>query len=228
VVTDVARRGDCARLAETAATAFGGIDLLVYTVGYSPLCRLRDTDVDEWQRVFLTNVIGAAQVIQAVLPVMAPAGIIAALSSETVGRPRLGLGPYAASKAALEESLRSWRLEEPQVRFCTVTVGATLPTEFGDHYDAEVLLPALVDWARGGTIQEYSMPTDALAGTLVGALAAALPHPEVGMETIRLRSPAPAIAATSDVATVITYASRTTAGRAGATGAAPSRGYDAL
>jgi len=220
VTTDVSSGSDCRRLAEHARATLGGIDLLIYSVGYSPLRRLRDTGADEWFRVFTANVVGASQVIQAVLPVMTPAGIIAALSSETVGNPRIGLGAYASSKAALEEMMRTWRLEEPQIRFCTVSVGATLPTEFGDNYDAEILVPTLLEWARCGSIQEYSMRTGMVANALVGALAAALPCPEVSMEILRLRSPAPAIAPTTDLDTVLTYASTTPeGGRVGVIGA---------
>lgn len=205
-VADVCRSDDCQRLAETATDVLGQVDLAVSTVGYAPLQRLRDADEGQWHEILSANLVGANQLIRSLLPVMAAGGMITLLSSESVGNPRAGLGPYAAAKAGLEESLRAWRREEPQVRFCCAAVGATLPTEFGNHYHPDLLESMLVEWSRWGMIQQFSMDTEDLAAALVGALAGVLPYPAVGLETLVLRSPAPVITPTSDVAEIVTWA----------------------
>lgn len=208
-VVDVRQDEDCRRLAATAEGALGRVDLLLHTVGYAPLQALRDTDAGTWQQILATNVVGANQVIRALLPVLSPGGLVTVLSSESVGNPRWGLGPYAASKAALEESLRAWRREEPGIRFCCAAIGATVPTEFGAAYAPELLESTLLEWSRWAMIPEYSMDTEHLAAALVGALAGVLPYPGVGMESLLLRSPAPAMTPTSDVAEIVARALNT-------------------
>jgi NAD(P)-dependent dehydrogenase (short-subunit alcohol dehydrogenase family) len=103
------------------------------------------------------------------------------------------LGAYNASKAALEESLKIWRAEEPRVRFSCVAVGATVPTEFGSEFDPELLVASLDDWTRRGLMHEQFMPTDELAAVLVGTLAAALQWPSIGIDHISLRSASPVV-----------------------------------
>lgn len=125
--------------------------------------------------MFDANVVGGHQILRAAMPHLRPAAIAACGSSETVGQPRTALGAYNASKAALEESLRIWRAEHPEVRFSCVSVGATFPTEFGSAFDPELLVASLDDWTRRGPMQERYMPTDDLAGVLIGTFAATLP-----------------------------------------------------
>lgn len=67
---------------EKAAAELGGIDALVYTPAIGPLAKLVDTDADTWQRLFATNVTGAALVTAAALPhLTASAGNALYLSS---------------------------------------------------------------------------------------------------------------------------------------------------
>jgi NAD(P)-dependent dehydrogenase (short-subunit alcohol dehydrogenase family) len=120
-------------------------------------------------------------------------GVVAVLSSETVGRPRFGLGAYGASKAALDQLLHALRVEHPLVRFTTVTVGATFPTEFGNGFDPEVLGRALSEWARHGLMTEEMMDPDEVAGVLAGVFGAALGNPTVGLEQLVLRPSAPVL-----------------------------------
>jgi NAD(P)-dependent dehydrogenase (short-subunit alcohol dehydrogenase family) len=120
-------------------------------------------------------------------------GVVAVLSSETVGRPRYGLGAYGASKAALDQLLHALRVEHPLVRFTTVTVGATFPTEFGDGFDPRVLGRALSEWARHGLMTEEMMDPDEVAAVLAGVFGAALGNPTVGVEHLVLRPPSPVL-----------------------------------
>jgi len=192
LVADVTRPDDCARLAADAVDALGPLDLVLYAAGTSPLRPVQDMEADDWQRVLATNVLGLQHVTRALVPdALAPGAIVGALSSEIVGHPRHGMVGYAVSKSALEEVLRGWRLECPEVRFCTVTVGATQPTEFGDGFDADALVPILDQWIRHGQLPSTFMDTDDLATLLRDLFATMLDHPGIGIEHLLVRSPAP-------------------------------------
>jgi NAD(P)-dependent dehydrogenase (short-subunit alcohol dehydrogenase family) len=169
------------------------VDLLVHCAGAAPLRLLVDSDGDDWRRTFAINVVAVNQLVRALLPHMAPGGIVAVLSSEAATRPWTAMVPYAASKAALDTALQGWRLEHPEVRFAGVAVGPTQPTEFGDGFDPDLLGTAYGDWARHGMLPETFMDTDELAGFLAGTLGAALAHPGIGVEHVVLRSPSPVL-----------------------------------
>ncbi len=196
LVADVTAPDDCARLASDAVDAIGPLDLVLYAAGTAPLRRVRDMEPDDWRRVLGTNLLGLQQLVKSLLPdALAPGAVVGALSSEIVGHPRHGMVGYAVSKSALDEVLRGWRLECPEVRFCTVTVGATQPTEFGDGFDADVLVPILDEWIRHGQLPSTFMETDDLAALLGDLFATMLTHPGIGIEHLLVRSPAPPLTA---------------------------------
>lgn len=198
VAVDVRSGDDLDRLAG-AARAEGPLDVVLYAAAGSPLRHLADTTARDWEQVLATNVIGYNAVVRAVLPHLAPAGVVAALSSEIVAVPRSALGAYAASKAALEASIRGWRTEHPGRRFACVRVGATQPTEFANSFDAELLGPVLDDWLRLGLLQEADMVTDDVATVLAETLAVLVDHPGVAMEDLVLRSPSGAVSPAAPV-----------------------------
>jgi len=193
VAGDVREPGDRRDILSAAAGTLGQIDLLLYTVGASPLRYFADTTPADWATVLETNVVGPHQVIRAALPVLADGALVAVLSSETVGRPYPGLGAYAASKAALEESLRAWRTEQPRVRFCCVTQGATVPTEFARDFDLRLLEEMMGHWARLGIVTDGVMDADEVADVLVACLAVAVANPRVGVEDLVIRPPFPVV-----------------------------------
>jgi NAD(P)-dependent dehydrogenase (short-subunit alcohol dehydrogenase family) len=190
---DVRVPADCSRIVTESIAALGGIDLLLYCAGSSPLRPLADTTDDDWATVFETHVLGVHRIVQEGLHHVPPQGVIAVLSSETVGRPRFGLGAYGASKAALDQLLHTLRVEHPRHRFTTVTVGPTFPTEFGDQFEPEVLGRAMTEWARHGLMTEEMMDPDEVAGVLIGVFAAALSNPSVGVEQVVVRPPSPVL-----------------------------------
>jgi NAD(P)-dependent dehydrogenase (short-subunit alcohol dehydrogenase family) len=177
VAADVSDPEGCARIADAARTALGEIDLVLHAAAMSPLKRFSDTTVDDWRAVLGTNLVGVHQVIHALLPLLAPTGIVGVLSSETIGQPRAGLGAYSVSKAALEESLRCWHTEHPGVRFSCVAVGSTVPTEFGHSFDLPLLTELMGEWATHGLAQAEFMDTTEVGDFLVRLYAAALPYP---------------------------------------------------
>lgn len=191
VVADVRNPADCARSAEVAAEALGQIDILLITSGYAPLKMFEDTTVDDWRDVFETNVIGVHEMIRVHLPLLAPSAIVAVLSSDSVRNPHTALGAYSCSKAALERCLVAWRLEHPGYRFSCVEVGGTVPTDFSSHFDPGVLSTALTEWLARSLVQARQMTPEAVADTLAGIFAAAIEQPDVSLESIVLKSPAP-------------------------------------
>ena len=144
-----------------------------------------------------TNVVGVHQVVRATLPSLAPGAIVAALSSEDVAHPRAGLVAYGSSKAALEVSMAGWRVEHPAVRFSSISVGATQPTDFGESFDLDLTVDLIGDWCRHGLMQEEYMDTDDVASVLLGILGTALAYPAVGLEHLSLRSPSPVVGTTA-------------------------------
>jgi NAD(P)-dependent dehydrogenase (short-subunit alcohol dehydrogenase family) len=191
VAGDACRDGDAARVVAEATALVGPLDLVVYSAGAAPLKSMADTAPDDWRSVLATNVIGAHEVVRAAVPALAPDGVVAVLSSETVGDPRWGLGAYGASKAALEALVRSWRLETPGGRFTCVAVGQTYPTAFGDGFGADELTEAFGHWGRHGQLQSAFMTPEGVARSLATTFAVALAHPDVGVEDLVLRSPSP-------------------------------------
>lgn len=200
VTADVRADGDPERLVAAALAELGGLDLVFYAAGVAPLRPLVDTDADDWRYALETNVIGVQRVLASAVPAMAPGAIAAVVSSETVGRPRPALGAYGASKAAVTESLRAWRLEHPEVRFSCVALGATQPTEFGDAFQGDVLAPVLDVWFKHGLMQAAYMETAEVAHLLADLYASALSYPGVGIEEIVLRSPTLPVAGWDEMA----------------------------
>lgn len=194
-VTADARKGeDCARIAAAARERLGAIDLLFVSIGYASLRMFADTSSAEWCDVMQTNVIGVHRAIAACLPVLAPAAMVATMTSETVGQPRAALGAYSTSKAALAESMNAWRTEHPEFRFCNVTVGGTVPTEFTAAFDAELLGVAVQRWIARGLLQQKMMTPDDVADVLAGMFASVLDFPGVGPEQLVLRPASPLVA----------------------------------
>jgi NAD(P)-dependent dehydrogenase (short-subunit alcohol dehydrogenase family) len=193
VACDVTDDDACRELLERAGAELGGIDVLFYAVGRAPLRRMADSSIDEWQQVIDTNLLGLQRIVTAAVPRMRSGGIVAVMSSETVAKPREGLGAYGASKAALEASLDAWRIEHPELRFSCLAVGATQPTEFGVAFDGESLGPAMASWSRHGLMQEAHMATDEVASVCVDLLGSALANPTVGVDRLVLRSPSPVL-----------------------------------
>jgi NAD(P)-dependent dehydrogenase (short-subunit alcohol dehydrogenase family) len=191
VVADLSEPEDCARIAAEAAATLGTIDAVIVCSGTGGLARLEDTSQDAWRSVFDVNVIGPSLVVAAALPHLAPNAFLGFLSSESVGRPRTGLGSYSASKAALEECVRGWREEHPELRFCTVCVGATDGTEFARDFDLALAGELFPSWISHGHMALAMMQPADVASAIVSVVANALAHPGIDLQDVSVRPPGP-------------------------------------
>ena len=175
---------DARRVADDAATALGGLDLMVYVAGYGVLQPLVETDPDTWTDVFRVNVVGANLAAAAALDHLGPDGIAAFMSSRTVDDANPMFATYSATKAALDQCIRVWRHEHPDRRFVRIVMGNTAPTEFADHMRPERLGEALEAW-QGLGIPGGMMDVDDVGRALAEALAVALDHPGIDSSEIR-------------------------------------------
>lgn len=178
VVADVTMPEECSRLVTEAAEALGGLDLVLYTAGAGTLAPMSDAGADAWRQAFDVNVVGAMLVCRAALPVLAADGLMSFMSSESVSEPRWGLSAYSASKSALDQAIRSWRLEHPDRRFQRIVMGPTSPTEFATGFDPGVLGTAFGHWATTG-VRSTPMDSDDVGRQLAELMAVALAHPGI-------------------------------------------------
>lgn len=183
---DTTVAADIASVAATAADAFGGIDLLLYAAGYGVLQPIDQTQPDLWVDLYRVNALGASLATAAVLAHMDETrGLCAYLSSRAPGDVSALFGPYTASKAALDQCIRTWRVEHPARRFTRVVMGNCFPTEFGDHMGSDLLVPALEAWGRQA-IPGGFMHVDDAARALARLLAVPLADPTVDLPELHL------------------------------------------
>jgi NAD(P)-dependent dehydrogenase (short-subunit alcohol dehydrogenase family) len=92
---------------------WGGLDLAILNAGISDSVDSRAFRAEPYHAVFATNVGGAVNWLEAVLPdmVAAGSGTVAGISSLAAWRGLPGAGAYSASKAALATLLESTRVD---------------------------------------------------------------------------------------------------------------------
>ena len=187
VVADLRDPAECERAVEEGVRALGGrVDAVVHATGASPLMPIARSGAELWQTVLTTNVIAPSLVTRAVLPALAEDGIVTFLSSRSVGHPYQGMGAYAASKAALDHTLLSWRLENPDRRFLRIEVGDTSNTDFARDFDLEVVAELFPQWISHGVMSERRLDADDLGALIAKVIAHSLGHPEIAMHNLVL------------------------------------------
>ena len=191
LASDFTIEGEPERIVAEMVRRFGGIDMVVNLAAASPMVLLSEVETSELAAVFASNVIAPSQVCRAALPHLNENALVAFVSSETVGRPRRGLVPYGASKAALEELVNGWRVENPAHRFAIIRVGATIGTDFGRDFTGERLGECLDDWIKGGHLSATMMTPEEVGDSLAEILAVSLLHPGVELTDFALRPPGP-------------------------------------
>jgi NAD(P)-dependent dehydrogenase (short-subunit alcohol dehydrogenase family) len=90
--------------AKAIEEAVGAPDALVHNAGISAAGMVEETDIDLWQRMFATHVMGPVELTKGLLPSMRSAGRgrIVLVSSAAGVRGQPSTAPYSAAKGALE------------------------------------------------------------------------------------------------------------------------------
>jgi len=168
VLGDVRSERLCQESVDAAISHLGGLDAVVYTAGVSNMALVCDTAFEEWQRIFETNVIGAGRVFaHACNELTTNRGQMVVLSSVSEQRPKPGLVPYAASKAALRKLIEGLRTENPAVAFSIVSIGPTAPTDFAVEFDPAIADRLRAQWITGGFLAPGEMTADDVAAQIV-------------------------------------------------------------
>jgi NAD(P)-dependent dehydrogenase (short-subunit alcohol dehydrogenase family) len=102
VAADLSRAGEPERLVEAAATALGGLDVLVNNVGVARVARFEDVPDAEWDAYWQLNVMSYVRATRAALPHLRDGGGAIVNVSSTAGkRPSTGMPHYSVTKAAV-------------------------------------------------------------------------------------------------------------------------------
>ena len=120
IVGDVSQKEEIHPIAIQVLGALGRLDVLVNnasSLGPVPLAPLADTECEDLDRAFATNVLGPFRLTKALLGSLAAtareggAPLVVNISSDAAVTPYAGWGAYGASKAALAHLSRIWDAE---------------------------------------------------------------------------------------------------------------------
>ncbi len=105
---------------------FGQIDVLINIAGAFAFEPVADGDTETWQRLYRTNVLTALNAARAAIPCLrqSSAGRIINIGAMAALQASAGMGPYAASKAALHRLTEALAAELKG----HITVNAVLPS----------------------------------------------------------------------------------------------------
>jgi NADP-dependent 3-hydroxy acid dehydrogenase YdfG len=144
VACDVTDRAAVARLAEEAGD---DVALLINNAGGAlGMEPVADADLDAWQTMFATNVLGAAAVTKALLPTLIKnSGQVIFVTSTAADGGYEGGAGYCGAKAAERSMVETMRLElfDQPIRIAEVSPGMVRTEEFsltrfgGDHERAD-------------------------------------------------------------------------------------------
>ena len=120
IVADVARKNDIYPMAIQITGELGGLDVLINNasdLGPTPLAMLSDTECEDLERAFATNLVGPFRLTKALMGALAASAregtgaVVLNISSDAALNPYPGWGAYGASKAALHHLSRIWNEE---------------------------------------------------------------------------------------------------------------------
>ena len=134
IVGDVSEKDAIYPIAIQITGELGGLDLLINNasdLGPTPLAMLSDTECEDLERVFATNVFGPFRLTKALMGALASSAregrgaVVLNISSDAAVNPYPGWGAYGSSKAALHHLSRIWNEEHAAegVRFLSLDPG---------------------------------------------------------------------------------------------------------
>jgi uncharacterized protein len=136
VVCDVSKRDQVDALMRAALAQFGRIDILINNAGFGLNESLAELDMTQCRQLFETNLFGAMECMQAVIPIMRQqgGGDIVNISSVSghISMPYMSV--YAASKHGMQAIGRAVRVElqKHNINVLTVSPGY-IATDFSQH-----------------------------------------------------------------------------------------------
>jgi NAD(P)-dependent dehydrogenase (short-subunit alcohol dehydrogenase family) len=148
-VADPAHRRDLAAAADR-------VDLLVNNasaLGPSPLPKLADYPLDEWERVYRVDVLAPLGLIQATLTALG-GGIVVNISSDAAVEAYEGWGGYGSAKAALDQLTAVLGAEHPDLAVYSFDPGdmrtamhqqAFPGQNISDRPETETVVPAMLE-----------------------------------------------------------------------------------
>ncbi|MGE2834346.1 SDR family oxidoreductase [Mycobacterium sp. SMC-4] len=138
---------------EQAVSELGDIEVLVAGAGDTYFGKLADISTEQFESQIQIHLVGANRVANAVLPGMLERrrGDLIFVGSDVALRQRPHMGAYGAAKAGLVAMVTNYQmeLEGTGVRASIVHPGPT-KTSMGWSLPAELIGPALEDWAKWG------------------------------------------------------------------------------
>jgi NAD(P)-dependent dehydrogenase (short-subunit alcohol dehydrogenase family) len=117
IVGDVSLKDDIYPIAVQVLGELGGLDVLINNasdLGPTPLAMLSDTECEDLERAFATNVIGPFRLTKALMGALAASAregcgaVVLNISSDAAINAYPGWGAYGASKAAFHHLTRIW------------------------------------------------------------------------------------------------------------------------
>ena len=134
IVGDVSAKNDIYPMAIQITGELGGLDVLINNaseLGPTPLPMLSDTECEDLERVFATNVFGPFRLTKALMGALAASAregrgaVVLNISSDAAINAYPGWGAYGSSKAALHHLSRIWNEEHAAegVRFLSLDPG---------------------------------------------------------------------------------------------------------
>jgi NAD(P)-dependent dehydrogenase (short-subunit alcohol dehydrogenase family) len=171
IAGDVSSKEDIYPIALQVTGELGGLDVLVNNasdLGPVPLAMLSDTDCEDLERAFATNVTGPFRLTKALMGALAASAregrgaVVLNISSDAALNAYPGWGAYGASKAALHHLSRVWGEEHAadRIRF--------LSQDPGDM-DTPMHAAAIPD-ADPSTLKRPEQAARELAETIAAAL----------------------------------------------------------
>jgi 3-oxoacyl-[acyl-carrier protein] reductase len=124
---DIADPAAVARMFDSAATAFGGVDVVINNAGIMNLASLAESDDALFDRHVAVNLKGTFNTLREAARQLRDGGRIVNFSSSVVALLQPGYGVYAATKAAVE-AMTSVLAKELRGRNITVNAIAPGPT----------------------------------------------------------------------------------------------------
>jgi NAD(P)-dependent dehydrogenase (short-subunit alcohol dehydrogenase family) len=134
IVGDVAEKDDIYPIAIQIVGELGGLDVLINNasdLGPTPLAMLSDTECEDLERAFATNIIGPFRLTKALMGSLAASArehrgsVVLNISSDAALNAYPGWGAYGASKAAFHHLTRIWGEEHAPdgIRFLSLDPG---------------------------------------------------------------------------------------------------------